>query len=154
MTYRLKRFLLASYQLHSLDQKAYPTPDLRQAAGKGVNIFPVSAYQEKVTIINNNNDDNDNPVCKRWRSSHCFVRPPAHAVTISQWVKQFVSYGLVCCQKNNHYLTSMYGYPHIKTKKLSHFANWISIHELVFFLNGKLLVAKWWSVTPILLKAK
>ena len=41
-------------------------PDSRsETSRKGVNIFPVSAYQEKVRITNHNNDSNDNPVCKR-----------------------------------------------------------------------------------------
>ena len=75
----------------------------------------------------------------------------------SQRVKQFVSYGFVCCQENESYLTSVFpkvipfpsfgmcGYAHIYTEKFLHFAKWISIHELLF-LNGKLLVAIWWSV--------
>ena len=51
-------------QLHPLDQKAYLTPDLRQAK-KVSPVFLVSAYQEKVRITNHNNDNNDNPFRKR-----------------------------------------------------------------------------------------
>ena len=41
------------------------------------------------------------------------VWPPAHVVTISaerrsRRVKQFVSYGFVCCQENESYLTSVF----------------------------------------------
>ena len=51
-------------QLQPLDQKAYLTPDLRQAK-KVSPVFPVSTYQEKVRITNHNNDNNDNPFRKR-----------------------------------------------------------------------------------------
>ena len=44
--------------------KTYPTPDPRQAEKMSI-FFSVFACQEKVTITNNNNDDNDNPFCKR-----------------------------------------------------------------------------------------
>ena len=76
-----------------------------------------------------------------------------HTERWSQRVKQFVSYCLMYCQKKTTVivLLCMYGYPYIWTEKPPRFAKWISIHQLVcfFFLNEKLLVAKWWSVVAL-----
>ena len=74
-------------------------------------VFPVSAYQEKVRITNHNNDNNDNPFRKRWRSSRCYVATSTCRYDTerrSRQVKQFVSYGFVCCQENESYLTFVF----------------------------------------------
>ena len=74
-------------------------------------VFPVSAYQEKVRITNHNNDNNDNPFRKKWRSSRCCVATSTYLYDTerrSRRVKQFVSYGFVCCQENESCLTSVF----------------------------------------------
>ena len=63
----LLRFLLLA---STSDIRPESLPDSRsQTSRKSVTIFPVSAYWEKVKITNHNNNNKDNPVCKR--SSCC-----------------------------------------------------------------------------------
>ena len=86
-------------------------PDSRfQTSRTGVNIFPVSAYQEKVRITNNNNElmiiqfvkDEGLPVvCVATRTCLYHTERGSRA-------KHFVSYGFVCCQENESYLTPVF----------------------------------------------
>ena len=88
--------------------------------------FPCLCVLGKVTITHDDNDNNDNPVCKRWRSSRCFVWPPAHAVPIQR--KRQLSYFRIP-QSNSFARLWHVWLPTNLDKKAFTFANWISIHQ-------------------------
>ena len=85
----LLRFLLLA---STSDIRPESLPDSRsQTSRKSVTIFPVSAYWEKVKITNHNNDNKDNPVCKR--SSCCLC---GHQHMLLQYKKKISVTKTVC----------------------------------------------------------
>ena len=105
-----------------------------------------------------NNDDNDNPVCKRWKSSRCLCghqHMPIQKEDLSDWSSLWVT--VLCFVKKTKvalllcslkwFLCPVLGCVATQTsiqKKSLHFANWISTHELFFW--WKVACCHWWSV--------